>query len=488
MHISGKKQPVNKRNNTQIFVSLLLITSPWIVLFVTTRLLFHHSVFNSVPCWSDELSYWHEVLSFSQKGFNFGYYTINEVLPHYLSFGSHGFGTVSMYALFAKIFGWKAYSLVLANTFILSVAFLAFTLLVRTSSLNLVIILFFTLTFAPLVLFSPTSMSELLNLSLMIIYVGILHRYFRNEGKKWLILFLIFCTAISFIRIIYIILFLPVLFKRKNEFRFDSKFLFSVIIWITFSGILFVINNLFVSPYPDSFLSDLFKSHGFVSFMSNFTIHFVQNLWNFINPLSENMIQVLQRYFVILVCLYSLIKSNLLQTKHKKLEIEYFIVFLILFLFLFITIAAYDVFDWRDYRVLAPVLYGCMLYLLLIQRDKIVYSLIGMNILGIVFMLISPQVLESFNNGRYDKPVKNTLLSGIEYTDYPRSGFENTIVVNQFDTNTVMNIPAGIGISFSEILSDTLKSNYVYSKNKLKLTTYKLINSNTSGYLYRKLK
>src|ERR1035437_757492 len=249
MDKSGIKQPINKRNITQIFVSLLLIASPWIILFITTRLLFHQSVFNSVPCWSDELSYWHEVLSFSQKGFNFGYYTMNEALPHFLSFGSHGFGTVSMYALFGKVFGWKAYSLVIANAFFLSLAFIVFSFLVRTSTRNLLSILFFTLTFTPLILFSSTSMTELLNYSLLIIYVGILYRYFRNEGSKWLIPFLVFCTILSFVRIIYVILLLPVLFKRKSEFKIESRFLISVFIWIAFSGLLFVLNNLFVSPY-----------------------------------------------------------------------------------------------------------------------------------------------------------------------------------------------------------------------------------------------
>jgi hypothetical protein len=412
---------------------------------------------------------------------------MNESLPHCLSFGSHGFGTVSIYALFGKVFGWKAYSLVMANAFFLSVAFLFFTLTVRTSTTNMVFILLFTLTFTPLVLFSSTSMTELLNYSLLIIYVGILYRYFESERSKWIIPFLVLSTLLSFVRIIYIILFLPVLFKRKNEFKIDGKFCISVFIWITFSGLLFVLNNLFVSPYPGSFLNELFNSRGLVDLISNFAIHFVQNSLNFISPVSENIIQVLQRYFVIIVCLYALLKSNLIQSKHKKLEIEYFVVFLILILFLLITIAAYDVFDWRDYRVMAPVLYGCILYLILIQKDKTVYGLIGINLVGIVFLLISPQVLISFNKGRYDKPIKNTLLSGMEYTVHPKSRFENTVVVNQFDTNTVLNVPAGIGISFSEILSDSLKSNYIFSKDKLKLTTYKLIDSNTSGYLYTKI-
>ncbi|MDP4240191.1 MAG: hypothetical protein Q8904_12045 [Bacteroidota bacterium] len=486
MRISGKHQS-NKLNKTRLLLGLLLIASPWIVLSFTTGIVAHQSVFNSVPCWSDELAYWHEVLSFSQKGFNFGYYSMNEAIPNYLSFGSHGFGSVSVYALFGRIFGWKACSMVLANAFFISLAFLSLITFIKISSKNLLLILVFTLTYTPLVLFSSTSMSELLNYSVLIMYAGLLYAYFLKGGRNLLVSLLLFCTAISFIRIIYIIFFLPVLFKRGNAFKFDVKFLVSFVLWIVFSGLLFLLNNLFVSPYPDSFLNELFKSNSFTEFVTNFAIHFVQNTWNLINPVSENSIQVLQRYFVIFVCLYSLFKSNIIQSRLRKIEFDYLIVFLILFLFLLINIAAYDVFDWRDYRVLAPVLFGCIVYLVLNGKSKAVYGLMAFNIIGIVFLFMSPQVMQSFNKGRYNnKTVENDLLSHIEYTAHPKSRFENTVIVQQFNTETVLNIPAGIGISYSDVLSDNLKSKYIYSDKKLKLLTYEVIDSNHSGYLYKR--
>jgi len=58
--------------------------------------------------------------------------------------------------------------------------------------------------------------------------------------------------------------------------------------------------------------------------------------------------------------------------------------------------------------------------------------------------------------------------------------------VQQFNTNVVLNIPAGIGITCSAVLSDKLRSQYIYSEKKLKLSTYQLIDSNETGYLYQK--
>lgn len=482
-----RKHEISKPYKTQLLLGLLLIVSPWIVLFFTTIVITHHSVFESVPCWSDELSYWHETLSFCQKGFDFGYYTINEALPKCLSFGTHGFGAVSVYALFGKIFGWKTYSIVIANAFFMSLAFLISVIISKVSAKNLLSMLLFSISFTPLILFSSTSMTELLNYSVLIVYVGLLYVYFKRGGNQLLALLLVFCTGISFIRIIYIVLFLPLLLNRKDGFKFDLRFCISFVLWLIYSAILFFVNNLFVSPYPDSFLSALFANSSFADFISDISTHFVQNLQNFINPLSDSPVQVLLRYFILITCVYSLIKSKILQSRFKSIEIEYFIVFLILFLFLLINIAAYDIFDWRDYRVMSPILFGCILFLILNGKRSVLYFALVINIVGCVLLINSPALIESFSKDRYLIPAENKLLIKIEYIQNTKSGFENTIAVQQFNAKTVLNIPAGIGISCADSLSDNLKSNYIFSEKEQTLTTYKLIGSNESGYLYQKV-
>jgi len=168
------------------------------------------------------------------------------------------------------------------------------------------------------------------------------------------------------------------------------------------------------------------------------------------------------------------------------LDCELFIVFLILFLFVLINIGTYDVFDWRDYRVLAPILFGCIVYLILNDKTGIISGSFVFNSVGILFLFLSPQIMVLFNEGRYTKPSENPLLKSVEYRAHPASRFENTIIVQEFNPDIVLNIPAGIGISYSEELTDKLKSRYIYSDKKLKLSTYKLIDSNKSGNLYQK--
>ena len=168
------------------------------------------------------------------------------------------------------------------------------------------------------------------------------------------------------------------------------------------------------------------------------------------------------------------------------IEYEYFIVFLILSLFVVINIAVYDVFDWRDYRVLAPVLFGCILFLIVNDKHFISTGSLIINVLVVFVLIFSPNVVDSFKANRFVKPTENKLLSSIKFDNQATSGFDNTIVLNHFTANEVLNIPAGIGITYCENLTDKLKSRYIFSDKEIKLSTYKLINSNKSGYLYRK--
>jgi hypothetical protein len=135
---------------------------------------------------------------------------------------------------------------------------------------------------------------------------------------------------------------------------------------------------------------------------------------------------------------------------------------------------------------MAPVLFGCVLFLILSGKRSVLYFSLGINIVGIILLINSPTLIESFSNGRYANSVENKVLNHVNYTKSPNSRFTNTIVVYQFSSDVVLNIPAGIGISCSDTLTDKLNSKYIYSKNKLDLLTYKIIDSNESGYLYQK--
>ena len=168
----------------RLLSGLLLVLSPWILLFIVTTLISHNSISKSTPCWNDEISYWHEIKSFSSKGFDFGYYTMNEVPPQKLSFGTHGFGTVSVYTAYAKMFGWNFNSIVIANNVFLSLAFLFLVLGVKLTTKKALLITLFYLTYTPLILYCSTSMSELMNYSIVVVYFTLLYTYIIAGSNK----------------------------------------------------------------------------------------------------------------------------------------------------------------------------------------------------------------------------------------------------------------------------------------------------------------
>jgi hypothetical protein len=476
---------------TRLFTYFLLISTPWILLLIVTKFVSHNSLSMLIPCWNDEISYWHEILSFSSKGLNFGYYTINEVPPKLLSFGTHGFGTISVYAGFAKIFGWSFNSIVIANNFFLSLAFLLLVIVIKPSSAKSILILFLYLSYTPLILYSSTSMSELLNYSIIIVYFTLLYIYEKAEtknNKRLLYTLLMFCFLSSFIRIIYILLFLPLIFNNRKVLILNRKTIYFLIIWAFFSICLFEINSLFVSPFPTSFLSELFSKSSFLSFVSSFIHHLILNILRFLYPFRDDFVQVFQRYIILALMIWFFVKSRIIKNRFSQIDPLYFNSFILIFLSLLINIFAYDVFMWRDYRVIAPILFGIILYLVLNNRFEIVKYFFLINTFGLLILCFSPKVYGSFfmDSERYMKPEMNQVLSKIKYSKNATNKFENTLVISDYEKNVFLNTPAGIGITYTDSVSDKLKSKYIYSHKRLQLKTYKIETATNKDFLYQK--
>lgn len=489
---SASLQSSVKRRIAYIASAIFLIMSPWILLFISV-LLAHGSIKYSIPLWSDEMSYWHEVFSLHEKGLNFGYYSFCELIPKYLSFGTHGFGTLSAYLPYSKLFGWDYNSMVLANNFYISVSFILLVSITRPSIKKILLIAASYLTYMPLILYNFTSMSELLNYASLITYFVLLYTYLKAKRYKNLlfILLLIFTAYISFIRVIYIVLFLPILMERFKVLRIDRQFWKASTIWVILSVIIYYVNTLFVSPFPYSFLSELFASSSISGLLYDLQKHFFNSIVRFFSFKSDTVLQVLQRYFIVIMLGIFLWKSEVVQTKFKKWNFPFFIAFLILILVLIINFAAYDVLDWRDYRAIAPIFFGLIVFIALSQEsNRIIKYAISINIAILsvfIFILPSSYRKEVFARDRYRQIEPNYDLRSIEFDENTKSKFDNTIIVTGFNTDIHLNIPGGIGISacFGEI-TDDLKSRYIYSSEEYDLKTYKIIKTSPKGILYKK--
>lgn len=488
----------NKTNSVlYIFCSLLLISVPWILLLLIF-LFTGASLSGAHPLWSDELIYWHETLSFIQKGVHTGYYTVNELLPHFLSFGAHGFGTTITYSLYAVLLGWNYNSLVLANNLFISFAFMFLIVTVRPPIKKIFLLFVFYLTYMPLVFYCSTSMSELLNYAVLILYFVLLYLYLKSMQDKTnkrnaLFAFLLFFSVyISFIRIIYIILILPVLLKKRNVSAFNRNLSVTLVIWLFVSAIIYIVNSLFTSPFPFSFLYRLFHSPSAGCFLYEFQKHFFNNIMLFFSFTKGSFMEILQRYFIFLVWIFLLWKSDIIQSKFKIYKINFLIPFLLLSLLLLINIMAYDVSGWRDYRIIAPLLFGSIVFVTLIENSRLIKYAISFNLIVFVFFVFTfDQYKGFFSAERYETINENIDLKFIEYEAKANSYFENTITIDNFDPDIVLNIPSGLGIDFylkDSPVNDSLKSKYIYSSKEFILDTYRIISKSDQGILYQKIK
>jgi len=488
----------SKRKEQAIYIicSAFLVLAPWILLFAVV-LLSGGTLCNSHPVWNDELSYWHEILSFSEKGWNHGYYTFHEATPHFLSFGTHGFGTITMYATYAKILGWNYNSIVIANSLYISLSFLLLVLLVRLPLKKMLLIAFFYMSYMPLILYCYTSMSELMNYSLIIIYFTLLYSYIKTENHRTVlfIILLLLCTYMSFIRITYAVLFLPVFFEKRKISGVNLDFLKTIIVWVVLSIFLFVISSLFIAPYPHSYYKSLFSSPSFSEFLYVFSEHFVKSIYYFISPFRDGAFQVFQRYFILFFTIIFLWKSDIIKSKLKKWNYAYFVSFLILFLFILINISVYDIFGWRDYRVIAPILFGVIFFITLAENTKVLKLAIMFNILCLGISYSSFHSTGILDRKRYVKVETNEDLETVKYNDNFASPFDNTIVVmEEFEKDVILSIPAGIGISLiyhfdldSDFDFDKLQSKYLYLRQEHSLKTYRVKKASERGILYEKI-
>ncbi len=466
-----------------------LVLTPWLLLIFISNIIMKDSFINLTPIWSDELVYWHEAYSFIVKGLNHGYYTFNELTPHLFSFGTHGFGTATIYFLIAGIIGWGYNSIVLANTIIMSLSFLIISIWTNTSVKKTIYIFLLYIFYTPLVLYATTSMSELMQHAFLIIYFLLLLVYYQKKENRNLVLvgLILFCTALSFIRIINIILFLPVIYIKLKGLVFNKKGLIYLILWIAFSLILFKINSLFTSPYPWSFLYKLNNTSGIIDSITFLLKHIIKNSVKFIYPFSGDIIQVLQRYFFLFVCAYYIYKSKIFQTKFKAPDISYLVLSIILSGFMTINIIAYDINSWRDYRVLSPVLFGSIIFLLLQNKFFLPKISIAINIIFLLIITFNPGVKGLFfNTQRYDVVKELPLMKKVVYTNNFISKFENTMVVNRFDKNIFLNTPPGIGITYTKEFTDNFQSYYLLTDKFYELPNYDLIENDNNLFLYKK--
>lgn len=441
--------------------------------------------FASIPVWTDELDYWRSVYSWIHYGMHTGYIGIGELTPEIGVLSVHGPGPILLYAWFARIFGWGYSSIVLGNALWVSAGAAALILLVRPKPLTAVILSLSMLVYAPFVLYCCTSMTELVNYALLMLYAGLLYRLHQKFGWLALVAALLTVTFMSVYRIIYFLLFLPVIIVASGK-RFNWKLaLYAAAVVIVSFFINYYMRKI-TSPYDSGFLYHFLRVD-FREAARMFWFHALKNLHGYFVLEMANTSEVAQRW---LYC--GMAGLSLLGVIFKKgNRWLYGMCLMLLVLPWLVVVSFYETQDWADYRSLAPFLWFTVAWLVL-NKQKILPLAYFAGCLIILVMLSAGAPEGAFSDeARFDPPVFSedlqAMCEAIPYDPDAEDPFDNTVRTEIMDIQLMAQLHPGLGVQSGIMYNDnTGKSRWILTRFlRIYVPGFQTVMDTGAGSLYR---
>lgn len=354
----------------------VLVGAPWLMLGLLS-LLSGHDCFAGLPLWSDELDYWREMFSFAASSDGaFGYYGFDGYPAAVGEWGCHGVAPLLVYGPFALVFGWGAHSLVICNGFLCSVGILVFCVLVRPTAFQALLIALLWMTYLPLLLYAPSSMMELPQYACFFLYLAFLIPYARRRKLLFLVMAFLCVIYMAGQRLSNIVLFAPLVLEFAG-FRVNRRFWALAALSLLASFACYKGFWLFSAGYPGGFIAELGDgSEG--GALGSLLGHAVGNAKLFFSR-GDGTTQVSQRLafaavfvgcIVLAVRGYCANRTDGVEREPDPLTRTCASCAFVLGLVWVIVIFAYDVFDWRDYRTLAPFLFATFMALVMAVPAK----------------------------------------------------------------------------------------------------------------------
>ena len=462
----------------------VLILTPFLAVGIVS-LIIGKNGFAAVPIWSDELDYWRSVFSWVQYGMRTGYSGIGELPPEVGVLSVHGIGPILLYGGFAYVFGWGYSAILWCNALWVSTGAAALIALVRPKPRAALVIALSMLLYAPFMLYCCTSMTEIANYGLLMLYAGLLHRLHQKVSAPVLIGAVLTVTFMSVYRIIYFVLFLPVVAVACGR-----KFSWKLVLWLAVTVVVsFLINyftRMITSPYESGFLYHFLRAD-FGSAAEMFWFHMLKNLHNYFVLELANFSEVAQRWLycgAALGCLLGVILS-----KNKRWL--YGLCLALLVMPWAVVILFYETQDWADYRSLAPFLWFVTAWLIL-NRQKWLPAAWFAGCAAILILLLTGQPEGAFaDEYRFDpKPFTadlEELCELIPYDPEAADPFQNTVRTEILELQVMAQLHPGLGVQTGIMYEDnTGKCQWILTRFlRIYVPDFKTVIDNTAGSLYR---
>ncbi len=482
----GKEGTSVKRIQAIYFLYLFIPVLSLLLLSITSG----KNLFLSLPVWSDELDYFRELFSFSENGFDFGGSLFVGEDAKIGPLGGHSFSPILVYGLVALILPFSEHTILYVNIALLSLAMLAFALIVKPKGLNLFASIAVFLLFPPLLNYLYTSMLEVPLYAGLIVYFALFYAYNKEKKKAVFIWMLIAGIFVTLIRMPYVVVLFPAIMVY-GDYKFNKKTWLRLLIYVVSFVLVYKFYNLFLANYPDWVTAKISAADGILGKLKVIYSNTKENIYRFFSFSIESPMQIVLRYaYGGLVLLTGVLSFVGKEGKRFKLCFDGFwcSLFVMSGGLLSIMICLYDIKDYRDYRTFAPIALFLMLSVVAFARNVLVRAFSVVTLLLIIIFTDTNVLLEDREIGTVNEKV-----SGLEElendADYKLGA---TMDVNWGDVSLLMSIPSKLGyqVFYNGINDDNIdKVDYILTGEELSNENAVLLNEIEGyGYLYRVVK
>ncbi|MBP6022209.1 hypothetical protein [Ferruginibacter sp.] len=407
----------NLKNSNFTFeaIALLAILSIYVWLFLQVGS-------NYLPVWSDEFFYYTNANSFFQNNTLQAALTFNGSGSRLIGADAHGFAYPLLNGGIAKIFGWHTLNFIYTNLFFVLAALAVVWFQKDIAARQKLLITASVLCFPFFVLFGFTYMQESIHILFAIACSSLIYKIYKTGQSKHCIIFVLVVLVAAAFRPLWFFWLIGLIPFAKNKLQKKS------FIFIFLTGVLasFAFTYFFTEAVPNYFSSliNLMQQGDFITAFTSLVKHFVYNVYAYFFSTNDTLIYLPVKYLILLPLIVFVVKA----IKHKSslytsITLIGFVNFSMLFLF-------YDVFKWREIRVLAPFFYFSVFYL--ITETGRYFKYIQVAALAVLFILTLPltgqwiqgrniHLAEEVNNSRIEfdliaQKVESGKLIFINYT------------------------------------------------------------------------
>ncbi|MDD3334901.1 MAG: hypothetical protein PHI98_05205 [Eubacteriales bacterium] len=486
------------KERTQTLLSwALMIFSPFLLLGALS-LLMGKNAFSAYPVWSNELGCWQSVSNWNAVGLSGGYSGFFEVTPNVGSQGVYGLAPILLYGWFVKLFGLTPSSLLLCNATWISLGALVFCALNKPKPVVSLVITAFFLTYTPVILYAFTSMTELFDYAMVLLYIAFLLKYHRTHCPWMLLLCLLTVCFASFYRITFFLLFFPAAWLYGGS-RMSKKTVFSALGLLALAFGCYCLSTAFTAPYQQGFLYNLLHAGSFDLATAMTLSHTKSNFIDYITYYRIDAVQQAFRavyLFTAVLCLISAFvrfgKKEGKLTLYARYHPEMMGCFLWLTAELCIIMVLYETNDWSDFRILAPVLWLTPVYLCCRGHRGVPLTILAASLCMLIPLYQTAPVGSFADTERFTPPAieerYETVSRFISYDPEADNPFDNSVRTDLSGWQLTSALEPGLGLESGWLTEDNIgKSRWLLTDTlKLPLSGYEQVYRDHEIALYRR--